>query len=165
LRHRGHGVRPATPPRCVTAVDTCVEQYLLRRILLTSRGALTSGQVRSGQPVVTLQSGNRDHPPRDSNSRPLFVDRPTANDLFERSLALQRSSRSPRGLVAVSSCRERADSKRSTLRDDEMVGTVAVAVQRCETSHRLQPYNRVCRVRTLGADTSCPPAESKCQVN
>ena len=25
LRHRGHGVRPTTPPRCVTAVDTCVE--------------------------------------------------------------------------------------------------------------------------------------------
>jgi hypothetical protein len=61
LRHRGHGVQPTTPPRCVTAVDTCVEQYLLRRILLTSRGALTSGQVRVGSAcsyVTAPQSGN-----------------------------------------------------------------------------------------------------------
>lgn len=50
LRHRGRGVRPTTPSRCVTAVDTCVGRNVLHRLLMTSRGAFTSGQ-----PVVTLQ--------------------------------------------------------------------------------------------------------------
>jgi hypothetical protein len=38
-------------------------------------------------------------------------------------------SRSPRGLVAIGPSQERAGSKRSPLRDDKALGTVAVAVQ------------------------------------
>jgi hypothetical protein len=95
LRHRCHGVRPTTSPRSVTAVDTCVGQNLCDRCLSTSRGAFRA--FRSGQLIVALQRLRhlRDHPPRDNYSRPRFVDRPTANAMFERSLCTTETLRQP----------------------------------------------------------------------
>ena len=90
LRHRCHDVRP-------DHISTqCYSCRHLRRAKSPRIGPCwpVDRLFRSGQLIVALQRlavrHLRDRPRRDNYSRPLFVDRPTANDRSSEAFALQR---------------------------------------------------------------------------